>query len=502
MAYTTGMTATTAARSHNDVAGIHRPDGTMDARTALLPYRGTLDVRLSAHLLRRAAFGGSPDDVRRFTGMQAGDAVEALVRFPATDTLAQPENVYDPASVYQQYAGRLRSLSADDRRSLEMEIRKSETLSIASLQLWWLNRMLATPAPLQEKMTLFFHGHFTTAAIQKGVSPAMVFGQNQLFRRYAVGNLRELTAAVSIDPAMLLYLDGADNVAAHPNENYARELMELYTLGVDNYTEEDVRQSARAWTGWRVSRLTGTAFFAPRLHDDGVKTFLGQSGNLGGDDVVNVIFSKSQCARFFAGKLLSLFVYDDPEPELVDGVADLLLRHDYVLAPVVSAILRSNVFYSPRAYRALVKEPVEFVVGTYKALGVARIDASALPALRGMGQILFYPPNVAGWPGGENWLTSQMMIARQNFLAGLVNAQVMGESSWLGQIPMDPAQATHALVSTLLQDDASPVSYAQLKAYLSGQGTSALAMLGTENFQERIHGAAYLAMAMPVYQLA
>jgi hypothetical protein len=494
---------TAPARTHNDVAGILRPAGALDAGAALAPYDGVLDARLAAHLLRRGGFGGTPDDVRRFTGMRAGDAVEALVRFSPVDSLPQPDDVYDPSSLLEQYGFRgLRLLDADRRRQLFMQIRRSEVRSIVALQLWWLNRMLATPAPLQEKMTFFFHRHFTTAAIQKGVSPAMVYGQNQLFRRYALGNVRELTRAISKDPAMLLYLDGAQNVAAHPNENYARELMELYTLGVDNYTEEDVRQSARAWTGWRVARLTGRAFFMPSLHDGGVKTFLGQTGNFNGDDIVNIIFSKPQCARFFAGKLLSLFVYDDPEPELVDGVTGSLLRHDYELAPVVSEILRSNVFYSPRAYRALVKTPVEFVVGTYKALGVAKIDRSALPALRGMGQILFYPPNVAGWPGGENWLTSQMMIARQNFLAGLINARVMGESSWLGEIPMDPAPATHALATTLLQDDASPTAYAQLKSYLEGAGTSALAMLGAENFQERIHGAAYLTMAMPAFQLS
>ena len=497
------MSAPTATRSHNDVAGILRPAGVLEAQSVLAPYAGTLDARLAAHLLRRAGFGGTPDEIARLTGASAGDAVESLVRFPSTASLPQPDDVYDPSSLLQQYGPRgLRALDADQRRQLAMGVRKSEVQSIASLQLWWLNRMLATPAPLQEKMAFFFHGHFTTAAIQKGVSPAMVYNQNQLFRQYALGNLRELTRAVSYDPAMLLYLDNAQNVAAHPNENYARELMELYTLGVDNYSEEDVRQAARAWTGWRVFRLTGQAFFAPRLHDDGVKTFLGQSGNFDGDDVVDIIFEQPQCARFFAAKLLDLFVYDNPEPELVEGVADSLLRHDYTLAPVVSEILRSNVFYSPRAYRALVKTPVEFVVGTYKALGVAQIDRSALPALRGMGQILFYPPNVAGWPGGENWLTSQMMIARQNFLAGLINARVMGESSWLGEIPMDPAQATHALVTALLQDDASPAAYAQLKAYLEGAGTSALAMLGVENFQERIHGAAYLTMAMPAYQLS
>lgn len=486
-----------------DIAGVQRPAGTLEAGTALLPYERALDARLAAHLLRRAGFGGTPDDIRRLTGMAAGEAVESLVRFPSTSALSAPQDVYDPASLLSQYGfGALRSLTADARRQLLMQVRRDEVRSILSLQLWWLDRMLATAAPLQEKMAFFFHGHFTTAAIQKGVSPAMVYAQNQLFRQYALGNLRDLTRAVSKDAAMLLYLDNATNVASHPNENYARELMELFTLGVDHYTEDDVRESARAWTGWRVQRFTGQTFFAAQLHDNGSKLFLGKSGNFDGDAIVNLIFEQAQCARFFAGKLLSLFVYDDPEPELLDGVAGLLRRHDYELAPVVSAILRSNVFYSPRAYRALVKSPVEFVVGTYKTLGVEQIDRSALPALRAMGQILFYPPNVAGWPDGENWLTSQMMIARQNFLAGLVNAQVMGASSWLGEIPMDPAQATHALVTTLLQDDASPASYAQLKAYLSGEGTSALAMLGAENFQERIHGAAYLTMAMPAYQLA
>jgi uncharacterized protein (DUF1800 family) len=496
------MIATRAQTSHLDVAGVLRPSGSLDVALALRPYDGVLDARRAAHLLRRAGFGATPDELRSFTGLAAGDAVERLVRFPSTSALPAPDNVYDPSTLLSQYGPRgLRDLSRDARRQLFKQVRRQEVRSILSLQLWWLNRMLATPAPLQEKMALFFHGHFTTAAIQKGVSPAMAYGQNELFRRYALGNLRELTRAVSKDPAMLLYLDNALNVASHPNENYARELMELFTLGVDHYTEDDVRESARAWTGWRVIRITGQSFFAPRLHDDGTKTFLGQRGNFDGDDIVNVIFAKPQCARFFAAALLGLFVYDNPEPELVDGVAEALQRHDYELAPVVSALLRSNVFYSQRAYRALVKGPAEFVVGTYKALGVPTIGRSALPAMRAMGQILFYPPNVAGWPGGENWLTSQMMIARQNFLAGLVNAQIMGASSWLNGIPMDPARATHALVDTLLQDDASPASYAQLKSYLMGEGTSALAMLGVENFPERIHGAAYLTMAMPAFQL-
>ncbi len=434
--------------------------------------------------------------------MPVSDAVESLVRFPSSSVQAPISAVGFPALLAEYAPQGIRGLSGDARRQALASIRKEEVRDVAELQLWWLQQMLTTPAPLQEKMTFFFHEHFTTAAVQKGVTPSMVYVQNALFRSQALGNLRELTRTVAKDAAMLLYLDNATNVAAHPNENFARELMELYTLGVDAYSEEDVRQSARAWTGWRFNRMTETVFFQPRLHDYGTKTFLGQTGNFDGDDVINIIFQQPKCAGFFARELLALFVYDDPEPALIDGVASMLQRHEYELAPVVSAILRSNVFYSDRAYRALVKTPVEFVVGTYKALGVDSIDRSALPALRAMGQVLFYPPNVAGWPGGANWLTSQMMIARQNFLAGLVNAQVMNASTWLDNVPMDPAQATHALVTSLLQDDASPSSYAQLKGYLAGAGVSALAMLNVENFQERIHGAAYLTMAMPAFQLS
>ena len=491
-----------AGQTAVDFGGIRRPAGRLDATVALDPYPGPLDERSAAHLLRRAGFGGSPDEIRRFAAMPVRDAVDALVHFPGTAGLPQPD-AYSPVSLLSQYGPRgFRAMTDEQRKEINREIRASELQSLHSLQLWWLNRMLTTPAPLQEKMTLYFHGHFTTSAVLKGVSPAMAYGQNQLFRSSALGNLRELTRNVSKDPARLVYLDGASNVAAHPNENYARELMELFTLGVDNYSEDDVRNSARAWTGWRYSRFTEQAWFDPSFHDGGVKTFLGQSGNFTGDDIVNIIFAQPQCARFFAGSLLAAFVYNDPEPQLIDAVARLLRRHDFELAPVIATLLRSNVFYSERAYRALVKSPAEFVVGTYKSLGIAQVDAAVIPAMRQMGQELFYPPNVAGWPGGENWLTSDTMIARQNFLKRAVNSQAIAQSSWLGRVPMQPKAAANALVASILQNDAAPASVFKLDGYLAGAGTSALAALSPENFGERISGAAYLTMAMPAYQLS
>lgn len=301
---------------------------------------------------------------------------------------------------------------------------------------------------------------------------------------------------------MLIYLDNALNEAQHPNENYARELMELFTLGVDHYTERDVREASRAWTGWVVNRRTGKARFVPRRHDDGSKTFLGQTGNWSGRDVVDIIYRQPACSQFWASSLLNAFVYNAPEPALVESVAALIRKNDFNLKPVMSTLLRSNVFYSPRSYRALVKSPVEFVVGTYKTLQLPSIDLRAQRALAQMGQILFYPPNVAGWPGGANWITTQTAIARENFVASLVNAIPAAQSAWMQKLPQAGAQAATDLVQRILNGDASPAAIAQLTGYLDGAGTSALGALSPENYEERIRGAACLTMAMPAYQLS
>jgi uncharacterized protein (DUF1800 family) len=186
---------------------------------------------------------------------------------------------------------------------------------------------------------------------------------------------------------------------------------------------------------------------------------------------------------------------------LIDSVAAILRKHGFELAPVVSTLLSSNVFYSDRAYRALVKSPVEFVVGTYKALGLLEVDESALAALQQMGQRLFYPPSVAGWPGGQNWLTSGTMIARQNFLTRLLGSQTLAASSWLRGLPVASASASRVLAETILQGDVAPASLAELKNYLGGAGTAALASLSVENYDQRVSGAVYLAMATPAYQL-
>lgn len=480
--------------------GLNRPSGRLQTSTALAPYRGPWNDRLAAHLLRRAGFGGSPEEIAQYARLSPSAAVARLTHVQDVRSAGSPADVYDPSAQIAQ----LRISKPDDmtRRDALNAVRKNARESIISMQMWWLNQMLSTASPLQEKMTFLLHGHFTTAAIQKGIWPSYVWQQNELFRLYALGNLRDLTQAVSKDPAMLLYLDNASSNKAHPNENYARELMELFTLGHGNYTEADIRESARAFTGWTLNRRTGQFFFNERNHDTGTKHFLGQTGAFDGSDIVRIIYQQPAAARFWATWLLDSFVYNNPEPELVDAVATLLTRNDFNLAPVVSTVLSSNVFYSDRAYRALVKSPVEFVVGTHKALGLKTISDIAPRSLVAMGQILFYPPNVAGWPGGTNWVTSQTMIARENFVAALVNSPMVMQGSWLDNVPMEAGRASSQLIAAILQNDAPAQAFAQLNSYLNGSDTSALRTLSGENFQERVRGAAYLTMAMPAYQLS
>jgi hypothetical protein len=480
------------------MAALYRPAGAVDPAIALQPWTGSWNARTAAHLLRRAGFGTAPDELQRLATQSMNQCVDALMH-PAPAASDPPPQVVSLQTLLSQ--GPMAALDDTMRRERRRSFRKEEVAGILGLQEWWLNRMLTAPAPLQEKMTLLLHGHFTTAAVQKRVTPALVLAQNQLFRQYAFGNLRELTLQISRDPAMLLYLDNWLSTKAHPNENYARELMELYTLGRGNYTEDDVRESARAFTGWTIDRRAQRFMVNPATHDDGVKRFLGQAGNFDGSDIVRIIYQQPACSRFWATALINWFVYNDPEPQLIDDVARLLVKNDFTLAPVLSVLLRSNVFYSERAYRALVKSPVEFVVGTYKMLGSVAIERPALRSLRQMGQVLFYPPNVAGWPGGAAWLSSQTLLARENFLAQVMQSQAIGASSWLIRLPQDPARAANALVETILQSDVPAQSSDQLAAYLRGDGEAALGMLSAENFELRVRGAAYLAASMPAYQL-
>ena len=491
----------------------YRPAGSLDASSALQPYAGPWNRRLAAHLLRRAGFGGAPADVDRIAAMSARDAVDSFINFGNTGSLtARPALQDPPVPPRGLYRGLMTGMAADSgtvdaRKAFQMQNNRARRENLIAMQQWWLGRMITSPAPLQEKMTLFWHGHFTSSP-EKQTTAQELLMQNQLFREYALGNVRDLTLHVSQDPAMLRYLDNNVNVKAHPNENYARELMELFTLGIGNYTEQDIRESARALTGWTFRKNpdgTGSFYDNRGVHDDGPKTFLGQTGNFSGSDIVNVIFQQPAASKLFATKLLSFFVYMDPEPQLVNQVAALIVKNNFEMKPVMSALLRSTVFFSDRSYRALVKSPVEFLVGTHQLFGIPEVAPVELATLRAMGQVLFYPPNVKGWDGGEAWLSSSTILTRENFANAMAqNPKMMQGADWIASAmrAMDPRAVAKLLTDTMLQGDVSPASSAQLVAYLGGAGQSALAELSHENVDERVRNAAYLTMAMPAFQLA
>ena len=496
-------------------AAEYRPAGSLDVSTALRDYTGPWNSRLAAHLLRRAGFGGSPQEIAAATraGMQA--AVDRLIHF-GPDSLPQaPEG--DISIGLGQLVDKMQRRNA-----------------IILTQLWWLNRCLLTPNPLQERMVYFWSNHFTSGIGQKGIMPVMMVSQYALFRRHALGSYHQLTHDVSKDPAMLHYLDGIVNHAQHPNENYARELMELFTMGVGNYSEEDVRQAARAFTGGTLDRF-GEYVFRPRLHDYGVKTFLGRAGNFDGSDVVNIILEQPATARFMAKKFLRSFVYEDPEPELVEAVADGLRSSGYDVARLMGVILRSNVFYSERAYRALVKSPIELAIGAMKTLGATQVGVRTLAALPQMGQIPMQPPNVAGWPGGRLWLNTGTFLARINYLRQLVSfkpmmdgmATVMAAANadvpsgmdpqvffepaghmtapadWVAGAPLNhPPALTQRVLDLVVQSDASAAQRQDILSFVATDGVGNRVALNGENFEEKVRGAVALAMALPTYELA
>lgn len=476
----------------------YRPEGRLDVANALAPFRGSWGTRQAAHLLRRAGFGGTPAAVSAVAAGTMDAAVDGLIHYPSVSALPDTPELLDDLPADARFPGM--PSDPDALKARQMALGRARRENAAAMQRWWLDRMVASPAPLQEKMTLFWHGHFTSA-YEKGIPAFRLIAQNELFRRNALGNARGIALAVSRDPAMLRYLDNAVNVRAHPNENYAREFFELFTLGIGNYSETDVREAARAFTGWTIRPRFGWEFYDnPRTHDPGLKTIFGRSGPFDGSDVVRLAFEQPAAARWFAAKLLNFFVYNDPEPELIDALAAQIRQHDFELGPVMSQLLRSNVFYSARAYRALVKSPIEFVVGTYQLYGFTAVQPTVLAVLNRLAQRPFFPPNVKGWEGGASWLNSQAMLTRANFAASV--AATAANAPWLHHSveANDPSAIARTLALVTVQDDLSPASLARLERTL--EGDDGQPEFSYENAAERIRAAAYLALVTPAYHLA
>jgi uncharacterized protein (DUF1800 family) len=285
--------------------------------------------------------------------------------------------------------------------------------------------MLQTPSPLTERMTLVWHNHFVSSQ-QKVRYTKLMYEQNVLFRRYAGGNFGQLLHAVGKDPAMVIYLDSASNRKGKPNENFAREVMELFTLGEGRYAEADVREAARAFTGWSIDPDSGAFRLRPALHDEGTKTVLGRTGNFDGDAVLDILLSRRESAEFVVAKLWREFVSPEPDGPEVRRIAQKFHLSNHEIKVALRELLLSPAFWAPENRGALIKSPVDLVVGTMRALDFQVGDPLPLAlVVAQLGQNLFSPPNVKGWPGGEAWINSSTLLARKGFAERIFRADEM-----------------------------------------------------------------------------
>ena len=486
-----------------------RPTGALDAATALDRFTGPFTRREAAHLLRRGGFGGTSEQV---------DALARLSPSDAVDTLLHPTV---PEAIFDDYP--------DTAALYDPKTRN------ATAQNWYLDRMLRTQHPLVEKMVLFWHGHFATS-IQKVPAQLMV-EQVDLFRSQALGNFRSLLLLVSKDPAMLVWLDNRYNNKAHPNENYAREVMELFALGLGNYTEDDVKNVARAFTGWTLDKDLNY-FYRDAIHDPTDKTVFGRTGAFTGEEVIDLIVQRPSHSRFIARKLLEFFVYSDPEPELIEGLAQTYALSGCDIAKTVGTILRSNVFYSSRAYRALPKSPIEFTIGLQRFMDVKAVPSDTIYWLQRMGQIPLSPPSVKGWDGGPTWINTATLLARFNYVNRVVKtappAAAVAKAAMLETTTMAVPRATatpatpvdlntfaaltpdvivaraggldaHNVLAVIardaLQDDLTSSVRVTLMDYLNSTNATVPTPFGPENYQEKIRGVLALALNLPANQL-
>jgi hypothetical protein len=393
-------------------------------------------ARTATHLLERAGFGGTPAEIVEFAKLDPKAAVRRLVYFEGAPKDLLPSfdhsGVHDPglepfpssrpattnlASKHGEALGV--KVKASGNRRLQPVVNRffywlrASKLETNRVSYWWANRMLRSPRPLKEKMALFWHGHFA-------VNESKVRDYRKhlklldVFHEHGLGNFRELLMATAKSPAMLSFLDAGVNVKGSPNENFAREIMELFTLGVGHYTEKDIREAARAFTGWHYDDLKFVVRDA--LHDKGNKTVLGKTGNFSGEDIVDILLEHPADA-FIAAKLYRYFVHDTPSQEMTKKLAVVLRKNNYNIAALMETIFLSRDFYASKSIGSIIKSPVQLVVSTYRKLELTRVPGvpDFNSATRELGQHLFNPPTVAGWAQGRAWITPSLLVARKNF---------------------------------------------------------------------------------------
>ncbi len=387
------------------------------------------------HLLNRTGFGATDAEVREMAGLARAEAVERVLAGARREAALKPPALVDeaPLPFYKLRQMKIEDIQADTRRNFE------QTLEVRE---WWMREMLSTASPVTERMTLFWHSHFATSQ-QKVRSAQLMYRQNALLRREALGNFGTLLHAVAKDPAMLVYLDNAGSRRQAPNENFAREVMELFTLGEGRYGERDIKEAARAFTGWSLERESLTFVNRRLWHDGGEKTVLGRTGRFDGDQVLDLLLARPETAEFITTKLWREFVSPAPDAAEVKRLAAVFREARYEVKPLLRAMLVSEAFWSEANRATLIKSPVELVVGTLRTFEIR--PASLRPAVFAsalLGQNPLAPPNVKGWPGGEAWSNSATLLGRKQLL----------ERMFRGSDP-EP-DATMAMASTSAPEEA------------------------------------------------
>lgn len=437
------------------------------------------------HLLRRTGFGYRASELEEYVGLGLAGTVDRLLNPPPEDVAldAVVERILTP------FAG-----PALDR-DLDRERR-------AALYRAWYVRMAGTRRPLVERMTYFWHDHFATS-ISKVTFASLMQTQNDTFRRLALGSFEELLLAVTRDSAMLIFLDNRTNSRTRPNENYARELMELHTLGEGNgYTETDIKEAARALTGWRLTEA-GEAIFRRTEHDPGTKTVLGKSGQFNDADVVRLLASYRGTARYISDKLVRFFVRPDGHEALAARATDTYMATNGSIREVLRTILLAPEMYEPAAYRSIIKSPTEVMIGLRRALE-APLDSRAETEFgRALGQLIYDPPNPAGWTGGGDWINATTILGRANYASRItaLRADANPDIPALYRRYRVTGSATSVVdwtLDLLVGGDVEEDTRGLLIDHLGGMhfDFEAAARDG------RLHGMVYLVASMPLYQIA
>lgn len=436
----------------------------------LAPYDTTAkdawSGREAAHLLGRAQFGFTPKEL----DAAIRDGLAATV-----DRLLQPQQ---ESAEFQQAEDALRKTALS-------------TGDIADLKVWWLYRMWATANPLTEKLALFWHNHFATSNAKVRSVPQML-AQNELIRAHTLGDFKQMLHGMAIDTAMLVWLDGNANRKRHPNENFAREIMELFALGVGNYTEKDIQEAARAFTGWHVRE--GAFWFNRLQHDESPKTVFGKTGNFDGTQIVDLCLAHEACPRFLAMKLLKSFVTGSPSTEMIESVATRLRHHNLVLAPVMRELLTSRLFFDAAYRRSVIKSPIDLVVGSLRTLAQSVKWPPVVKTLADLGQNVFEPPSVKGWEGGRLWINSSTLLMRANFATSVASGDQLAT---LSKAIVDGAGgSSEAVVERVNRWLLGDTTNDALRSHLVVQHQQL-----DGNALQKLRGLMQLVMSLPEYQL-